>query len=737
MNTHADKTPDKKNEAASPKSKSKPVSLFTDKQPNSIAQNKIQEIADNSPQAAQFKSVQEMADNNTHTKPVQKKENNTGLPDNLKGGIENLSGISLNDVKVHYNSDKPAQLQAHAYAQGTDIHIGPGQEKHLPHEAWHVVQQKQGRVETTRQLKDKVNLNDEVGLEKEADIMGAKASRLFPEQAETEERISAHTEAPIQAVMTVEAFKQLTTLGENRKTIAAIDNALQVYHDFSLQPVDLEDQDTNTQERLRLINLVLQQTNTYILNKEQENPQHKRLAPVRSFREDVILEIQQLNGTIVRDSLIQQKIVDDPNSNTTRDLLIAVSQAPRAKTWIQDYLGVTSNPQKIAMMERLYTGGELPGILDQGFINGDGTDVLLAFPKGSALNATQKAIISLFVDRVTDLGALKKLVSQRFDIDVANIKGLEVGKPTNGGDGETVQAENDWDLEGLKRAFNIMKVLPEGHASSNASFEKLKRFSGTGGWYGDTNTVAMAYDDIKYKKTDRRTLSDKWNDRGQDVFAGKNYFDASVRHEVGHAVDHEHDFSGNYCNTANGGGWTTFDDTMALVTDYLAKNTSLFSNHQACNGGVKFEIAKLITAEESANTIKTRVIQEMVRLTNLINQSNNNNALQFDANAARTDAIFEDLQKVNLQKPWKSSGGKDVGGKTFVYSNDTKLFSYDTAARARQVSNYQFRAPAEWFAEAYAAYYQPDGTPQGYGSALQGRDATTYGYIQANVDQAL
>ncbi|HHG84356.1 MAG TPA: DUF4157 domain-containing protein [Bacteroidetes bacterium] len=101
--------------------------------------------------------------------------NNTGLPDNLKGGMENLSGVSLDDVKVHFNSDKPAQMQAHAYAQGTDIHVAPGQEQHLPHEAWHVVQQKQGRVQATRQLKGKVAINDDAGLEKEADVMGAKA----------------------------------------------------------------------------------------------------------------------------------------------------------------------------------------------------------------------------------------------------------------------------------------------------------------------------------------------------------------------------------------------------------------------------------------------------------------------------------------------------------------------------------------------------------------------------------
>ncbi len=116
-------------------------------------------------------------------RPIQREEkpNNTGLPDNLKTGIENLSGYGIDDVKVHYNSDKPAQLQALAYTQGTDIHVAPGQEQHLPHEAWHVVQQKQGRVQPTMQLQG-VNVNDNEGLEKEADVMGGKITqkKLIP-----------------------------------------------------------------------------------------------------------------------------------------------------------------------------------------------------------------------------------------------------------------------------------------------------------------------------------------------------------------------------------------------------------------------------------------------------------------------------------------------------------------------------------------------------------------------------
>lgn len=107
----------------------------------------------------------------------QQKPNNTGLPDNLKAGVESLSGFSMDDVKVHYNSSQPATVQALAYTQGTDIHVAPGQEKHLPHEAWHVAQQLAGRVEPTTEVGG-MPVNDNIGLEHEADVMGARANSL-------------------------------------------------------------------------------------------------------------------------------------------------------------------------------------------------------------------------------------------------------------------------------------------------------------------------------------------------------------------------------------------------------------------------------------------------------------------------------------------------------------------------------------------------------------------------------
>lgn len=113
--------------------------------------------------------------------------NKTGLPDNLKAGIENLSGLSMDDVKVHYNSSKPADINARAFTQGTDIHVASGQEKHLPHEGWHAVQQAQGRVQPTMQMRGNVKINDDAELEKEADVMGVKAATFsYTTQQETQ-----------------------------------------------------------------------------------------------------------------------------------------------------------------------------------------------------------------------------------------------------------------------------------------------------------------------------------------------------------------------------------------------------------------------------------------------------------------------------------------------------------------------------------------------------------------------
>jgi len=125
--------------------------------------------------------------------------NRTGLPDGLKSGIEGLSGLSMDDVRVHRGSSRPATIQAHAYTQGSEIHLAPGQERHLAHEAWHVVQQKQGRVAPTMRLGDTA-INDDAGLEGEADRMGTRALSA-PSAMMAPRAAQAPATAPVQRVI--------------------------------------------------------------------------------------------------------------------------------------------------------------------------------------------------------------------------------------------------------------------------------------------------------------------------------------------------------------------------------------------------------------------------------------------------------------------------------------------------------------------------------------------------------
>ena len=176
MNTYSDETQENKkqsvaNSVAQKQESSESTFQFVDNRPESVQAAQLQATADSS--AAKQQPT------------IQKKENNTGLPDNLKTGMENLSGFSLDHVKVHYNSDKPATVQAHAYAQGSEIHLASGQEKHLPHELGHVVQQMEGRVQPTTNVGG-MAVNDDKSLENEATMMGNKA-------------LSSASTAPLQA----------------------------------------------------------------------------------------------------------------------------------------------------------------------------------------------------------------------------------------------------------------------------------------------------------------------------------------------------------------------------------------------------------------------------------------------------------------------------------------------------------------------------------------------------------
>lgn len=124
------------------------------------------------------------------------------LPEQLRWVLEQLSGYDLSDVRVYRASPWPERVSARAFVLGSDIHLASGAEDALEHEAWHVVQQKQGRVRAigTVSFEDprlgEVGLNGEESLEREAAAMGRMARSLMRCGVHLRERASLRI-API------------------------------------------------------------------------------------------------------------------------------------------------------------------------------------------------------------------------------------------------------------------------------------------------------------------------------------------------------------------------------------------------------------------------------------------------------------------------------------------------------------------------------------------------------------
>lgn len=95
-------------------------------------------------------------------------KNNTGLSDSTKQALERKTGFSADDLRVYRNSPLPAQMGALAISEGSNIHLGPGNDRFLNHELGHWVQKKMGRVTATG-MENGVPINDDPVLEREAD----------------------------------------------------------------------------------------------------------------------------------------------------------------------------------------------------------------------------------------------------------------------------------------------------------------------------------------------------------------------------------------------------------------------------------------------------------------------------------------------------------------------------------------------------------------------------------------
>ena len=346
-----------------------------------------------------------------------------------------------------------------------------------------------------------------------------------------------------------------------------------------------------------------------------------------------------------------------------------------------------------------------------------------ALVRSTTLGDPEKAAARALFDATPDgeVDALKKITRYRFNVNV--------GTQTAG-----TEVAQEWDGPSLRRMYNVLQSLPDGAVETNPSLARIDRYQVpagnlAGGYYaGGTNRVALGFGTI--------TGLDNTGGAGgmtvdlADPLVGQNVFDGVVRHEVGHAVDKKLNLSASYCvGNAAGGNWTSHGAGAGLAAILVANS-----------GG---EINKLSAARKTAiiaalqNTITTRTPEALVSDLRKL-------AVWKNISKPRRAKILKDPAVIAVQvsfagktpgNPWyrpTNDGGIDIGGRIYIESYAATWWSYAKAARARKVSSYQFRAPGEWIAEAYNAYYAPPTK----GARLSAVDAASKTWFDVNVDQA-
>jgi hypothetical protein len=335
------------------------------------------------------------------------------------------------------------------------------------------------------------------------------------------------------------------------------------------------------------------------------------------------------------------------------------------------------------------------------------------------LEEWMKPLVKTIFDHTPDdeTATLEKMFSRRFHIS-------KVSAAPDSSDGKG----QDWDAAGLRHSWPVLEALPPAQVEGNKSLTQFVRYkvakkSQGEGYYDNPRVTsgigAFGYDPKTLDQVDT-TFSDK-----KDPMYGVNAWNETVRHEVGHAVDQAMHGSDKWCvGHAPGGNWKVYDTDFKKAADEMVKASggAIDSSPQ------RAALVAAIAAAMDAQSYKVETAFAKLPAWSKLSAK--------EREEISADPVLQALGGNNTAaEPWMNDGGVVLGGRIFEESYDKSWNSYAAEARSRKTSKYQFRAPGEWFAEAYAAYYEPTVGGQQQGFKLEQVDPETKKWFDSFVDK--
>ena len=448
------------------------------------------------------------------------------LPDALRAQMERALGADFSAVRIHHGRQAEA-MGALACTQGSDIHFAPGQyDPHsqrgqalLGHELAHVVQQAQGRVRATRQAKGAA-LNDDPALEREADLLGARAAQgaaldrpaAAPATAPTAARTDAA--APIQRAETVANVAAANANG----LIGGVGELHALQQTLAGAP-----------------------TVAAILGHLQ------RMGPGQRdlVRADAGMMTAILNGR--------------SDDDTVR--LVGMLGFPTVHAEI-DALRTRISREALARVALLLRDGAVAAAIDASFAHSwSGWHELL--PSGAAMTPRVRTELFAWARLATDATRIRKVMERRFAVTITRSWGVD-----------------DWTADALRAVWQQLDLLPAEHVTENTMLTAIRRVAArerTGGGvavHGNTPTTSGVASGIEvgFRNQDVNETDDGRYTTEDQLLHGVPVVPSTVAHEIGHTIDlaqHFTDPGQPFRTQAALGAWTVHSDAQALLTTLL------------------------------------------------------------------------------------------------------------------------------------------------------------------------